>query len=86
MENRFQNLCLAVIVILLAILVFRPHGIEGKSVSAAGPITKYRTVGVVHDIADFQLEKNLNAQAKDGWIFDGSIQNHQGTLLIFKKE
>jgi hypothetical protein len=82
MTNRFQNFCLLTIVVLLSIIAFRPHE---KAVSA-GPIVKYRVTGVAHDITEEQLEKNLNAGPKDGWIFDGSIQNQQGTLLIFKKQ
>jgi uncharacterized protein YxeA len=82
MKTILQNICLVLIVVLLAIIAFRP--LERK-VAAAGPVTQYKVTGVVHDITEQQLEQILHAYAKDGFALDHSIEVNKGNLLVFKK-
>jgi len=80
MNHRFQQTCLLLIVILLAIVAFRPHE---KEVAAAED--KYKVAGVVANVSESQLEAILRAMTKDGWSLDSTVPNQRGTLLVFKK-
>jgi hypothetical protein len=81
MNSRFQNFCLLAIVILLAILVFRPR----ETKVSAGPITQYKVTGVNPSIDEHQLEMNLHAWAKDGWSYDGNVPVTTGNAFDLQK-
>src|SRR6202012_3003597 len=83
MKPIFQNTCLVLTIVLLAIIAFRP--LERK-VAAAGPVTQYKVTGVAQDVTEQQLEQTLRANARDGFTLDHTIEVNKGNLLVFKKE
>ncbi|HEX3118527.1 MAG TPA: hypothetical protein VHP80_05480 [Candidatus Acidoferrum sp.] len=83
MKSILQNTCLVLIVVLLAIIAFRPFE---RKVAAAGPVTQYRATGVVRDITEQQLEMVLRANAKEGFMLDHIVEVEKGNLLVFKTE
>ena len=83
MKSTLQNTCLVLIVVLLAIIAFRPFE---RKVAAAGPVTQYTVTGIAHDLTEQQLELVLRTHAKDGFILDHIVEVEKGNLLVFKKE
>ena len=83
MKPIFQNTCLVLTIVLLAIIAFRP--LERK-VAAAGPVTQYKVTGLAQDVTEQQLEQLLHANAKAGFTLDHTIEVNKGNLLVFKKE
>jgi hypothetical protein len=81
MKNQFQSFCLLAIVVLLSILIFRPH----EKIVSADVQHEYVVVNVGMATDKASLEQIMHFKANAGYRFIGSVPSSNGQMLVFEK-